>query len=78
VRRGSSTAATTYHRVLKILYNWLAEEEEIPADPMATIKPIVLEQPVGDRVRGGPQAALPDLRSSRLGTTARGGEPTGT
>jgi len=28
-RRKASTAAT-YHKVLKILYGWLAEEEEIP------------------------------------------------
>jgi site-specific recombinase XerD len=35
-RRTASTAAT-YHKVLKILYGWLAEEEEITADPMAKI-----------------------------------------
>jgi hypothetical protein len=28
-RRTPSTAAT-YHKVLKLLYAWLAEEEEIP------------------------------------------------
>jgi hypothetical protein len=28
-RRAASTAAT-YHKVLKLLYAWLAEEEEIP------------------------------------------------
>jgi hypothetical protein len=39
----ASTAAT-YHKVLKILYGWLAEEEEIPANPVAKI--IVPEQPV--------------------------------
>ena len=45
-RRKASTAAT-YHKVLKILFGWLAEEEEIPANPMAKIKkPIVPEQPV--------------------------------
>jgi hypothetical protein len=33
-RRMTSTAAT-YHKVLKILYGWLAEEEEIPVNPMA-------------------------------------------
>ena len=32
-RRMASTAAT-YHKVLKILYGWLAEEEEIPVNPM--------------------------------------------
>ena len=33
-RRTASTAAT-YHKVLKILYGWLAEKEEIPVNPMA-------------------------------------------
>jgi hypothetical protein len=33
-RRMASTAAT-YHKVLKILYGWLADEEEIPVNPMA-------------------------------------------
>ena len=32
-RRKASTAAT-YHKVLKILYGWLAEEEEIPTNPI--------------------------------------------
>jgi Phage integrase, N-terminal SAM-like domain len=45
-RRTANTAAT-YHKVLKILDGWLAEEEEIPANPMAKIKrPIVPEKPV--------------------------------
>jgi site-specific recombinase XerD len=45
-RRTASTAAT-YYKVLKILYAWLAEEEEIPADPMARMKrPIVPDKPV--------------------------------
>jgi len=45
-RRSASTAAT-YYKVLKILYAWLAEEEEIPADPMVRMKrPIVPERPV--------------------------------
>jgi site-specific recombinase XerD len=45
-RRTASTAAT-YYKVLKILYAWLAEEEEIPADPMARMKrPIVPDRPV--------------------------------
>ena len=33
-RRMTSTAAT-YHKVLKILYGWLADEDEIPVNPMA-------------------------------------------
>ena len=42
-RRAPSTAATYY----KILYAWLAEEEEIPADPMARMRPpIVPDKPV--------------------------------
>ncbi len=45
-RRAASTAAT-YHKVLKLLYAWLAEEEEIPADPMQRMKPpIVPDKPV--------------------------------
>jgi len=32
-RRMPSTAAT-YHKVLKILYGWLAEEEAIPTNPI--------------------------------------------
>ena len=45
-RRAPATAAT-YYKVLKILYAWLAEEEEIPADPMARMKrPIVPNKPV--------------------------------
>jgi site-specific recombinase XerD len=45
-RRAASTAAT-YYKVLKLLYAWLAEEEEIPANPMARMKPpIIPEKPV--------------------------------
>lgn len=41
-----STAAT-YHKVLKLLYAWLVEEEEIPTDPMARLRPpIVPDKPV--------------------------------
>ena len=43
-RRKASTAAT-YHKVLKILYGWLTEDEEIPADPMAKIKMMTVQQP---------------------------------
>ena len=46
-RRMASTAAT-YHKVLKILHGWLAEEEEIPTNPIlsadsspATVKILV-------------------------------------
>ena len=64
-RRKASTAAT-YHKVLKILYGWLAEEEEIPANPMAKIKkPIVPEQPVPIV----PEEALKRLFQVCVGTT---------
>jgi len=45
-RRAPATAAT-YYKVLKILYGWLAEEDEIPVSPMAKMRPpIVPDQPV--------------------------------
>jgi integrase/recombinase XerC len=45
-RRAAATA-WTYYKVLRILYAWLVEEEEIGASPMARMKPpIVPEQPV--------------------------------
>ena len=45
-RRTAGTAATRY-KVLRILYRWLEEEAEIPANPMAKMRPpIVPEQPV--------------------------------
>jgi site-specific recombinase XerD len=44
--RAASTAAT-YYKVLRILYHWLEEEDEIARDPTAKMKrPIVPEQPV--------------------------------
>jgi site-specific recombinase XerD len=44
--RAPSTAAI-YHKVLKLLYAWLVEEEEIPTDPMAKLRPpIVPDKPV--------------------------------
>jgi hypothetical protein len=45
-RRAAETVATRYRR-LRVLYRWLEEEEEIPASPMARMKPpIVPDQPV--------------------------------
>lgn len=45
-RRTASTAAT-YHKILKLLYAWLLDEEEIDADPMARMRPpIVPGKPV--------------------------------
>jgi site-specific recombinase XerD len=45
-RRAAATAAT-YYKVLKLLYQWLEEEDELPASPMAKMRPpIVPDQPV--------------------------------
>ena len=45
-RRAPATAAT-YHKVLKILYAWLVEEGEVPANPMVRMRPpIVPDKPV--------------------------------
>jgi integrase/recombinase XerC len=44
-RRSANTAATRY-KVLRVLYRWLEEEEELP-NPMARMKPpIIPERPV--------------------------------
>jgi site-specific recombinase XerD len=44
--RAPSTAAT-YYKVLKVLYAWLLDEQEIDTDPMARMKPpIVPAKPV--------------------------------
>jgi site-specific recombinase XerD len=40
-------AAATYYKVLKLLYQWLEDEDELPASPMARMRPpIVPDQPV--------------------------------
>jgi site-specific recombinase XerD len=45
-RRAAATAATRY-KVLRILYRWLEEEDEVAVNPMARMRPpIVPEQPV--------------------------------
>jgi site-specific recombinase XerC len=45
-RRAAATAAT-YHKVLKLLYQWLEDEDELPASPMAKMRPpIIPDQPV--------------------------------
>ena len=45
-RRAPATAAT-YYKVLKLLYQWLKDEDELPASPMAKMRPpIVPDQPV--------------------------------
>jgi site-specific recombinase XerD len=45
-RRAAATAAT-YYKVLKLLYQWLQDEDELAASPMAKMRPpIVPDQPV--------------------------------
>ena len=45
-RRAAATAAT-YYKVVKPLYQWLEDEDELPASPMAKMRPpIVPDQPV--------------------------------
>jgi site-specific recombinase XerD len=45
-RRTAATAAT-YYKVLKLLYQWLEDEDELPASPMAKMRPpIIPDQPV--------------------------------
>jgi site-specific recombinase XerD len=40
-------AAATYYKVLKLLYQWLEAEDELPASPMTKMRPpIVPDQPV--------------------------------
>src|SRR4029453_1373588 len=54
-RRAPETVATRYRR-LRVLYRWLEEEEEIPASPMARMKPpIVSDQPVPSFPQKGPR-----------------------
>ena len=40
-RRTASTAAT-YYKILKVLYGWLVDEQELDADPMAKMKPPIV------------------------------------
>ncbi|HWD47439.1 MAG TPA: tyrosine-type recombinase/integrase [Actinomycetota bacterium] len=45
-RRAPATAAT-YYKILKLLYQWLEDEDELPTSPMAKMRPpIVPDQPV--------------------------------
>jgi site-specific recombinase XerD len=45
-RRAAATAAT-YCKVLKLLYQWLEDEDELLASPMAKMRPpIIPDQPV--------------------------------
>jgi site-specific recombinase XerD len=47
-RRTASTAAT-YYKILKVLYGWLVDEEELDADPMAKMKPPIVPAQAGPR-----------------------------
>ena len=52
-RRSPSTAAT-YYKILKVLYAWLVDEEEIDVDPTVRMKPpIVPDKPVPVVSSGG-------------------------
>jgi site-specific recombinase XerD len=42
-RRAAGTVATRY-KVLRILYGWLEEEDEIAANPMAKVKPPIVPE----------------------------------
>jgi site-specific recombinase XerD len=45
-RRAPATAAT-YYKVLRLLYQWLQDEDELPASPMTKMRPpMVPDQPV--------------------------------
>jgi site-specific recombinase XerD len=45
-RRAAATAAT-YYKILKLLYQWLEDEDELPTSPMAKMRPpLVPDQPV--------------------------------
>jgi site-specific recombinase XerD len=58
IRRAAATAAT-YHKVLELLYQWLEDEDELPASPMAKMRPpIVPDQPVPVIPDDGPHRLL--------------------
>jgi hypothetical protein len=65
-RRAPSTAAT-YHKVLKVLYAWLVEEQEIEADPDGADEATDCTRQAGpDRARRRAQAAVLRLHWRRL------------
>jgi hypothetical protein len=39
---GAPATAATRYKALRILYAWLEEEEEIPASPMAKMRPPIV------------------------------------
>jgi site-specific recombinase XerD len=65
-RRSASTVATR-HKVLRILYQWLEEEDEVEQNPMARVRPpIVPEQPVPIVPEEGLRRLLAALRRQDL------------
>jgi hypothetical protein len=71
--RAPSTAAT-YHKVLKVLYAWLLDEQEIDSDPMAKMKrPTVPAKPVRSCPPMGSSGCSPPApaRASRPAATPR-------
>ena len=65
-RRAQETVATRYRR-LRVLYRWLEEEEEIPASPMARMKPpIVPDQLSRSSPRTGSGYCWPPARARTL------------
>jgi site-specific recombinase XerD len=72
-RRSPSTAAT-YYKILKVLYAWLVDEEEIDVDPMVRMKPpIVRTSPSRSFPLEGSCGCLPCARvpASRRAVTPR-------
>ncbi len=81
-RRSANTAATRY-KVLRILYRWLEEEEDIEANPMARMKPptvsaragadgdwtLTPRRPMGADQRTLPRPAIANSRSTRPSRT---------
>jgi site-specific recombinase XerD len=64
-RRAAATAAT-YYKVLKLLYQWL-EDQELPASPMAKMRPpIIPDQPVPSDPRRRAAPASGRLRRQGL------------
>jgi site-specific recombinase XerD len=64
-RRTASTAAT-YYKILRVLYGWLVDEEELEVDPMAKMKPPIVP---ANPVPVVPADGLKRLFAARAGTS---------
>jgi site-specific recombinase XerD len=64
-RRTASTAAT-YYKILKVLYGWLVDEEELHNDPMAKMRPPIVP---GKQVPVVPADGLKRLFAACAGTS---------